>query len=223
MPDDSPQDILNLLAELRSAMDAVRQSNSEADAPPENDGPDERACHAALSAERKLAECHNALFDAVYAELRRVASRVRNPQSPLGATSLVHQAYTRLVRNDWAIDAPDDKEFFQRAGRVLQQTLIDHVRKTRALKAGGEHQRLPLDERIERLESALDGRNLIDLEEALRQLEEDDAIAASIVRLHFFGSLAFAEIAAALDLSERSVYRKWMETRARLHRELRSV
>jgi len=199
-----------LLADIRSAMDEVNQLD-------ERTAPEGRA-----AAVRRLDQCRSQLFDAVYAELRAVATRVRKANGPLGATSLVHQAYTRLVRNDWALDAPDDQEFFQRAGRVLQQTLIDHARKSQAAKAGGGQRRISLDDRIHQLESSLNGSSLMDLDEALMQLEKDDATAASIVRLHFFGSLTFVEIAAALDMSERSVYRKWNDTRGTLFYMLNS-
>ena len=225
MSDDPNHPVSVLLDELCSAEKDVRDIEALV-AAASNSGDDHENTdlrQRLLDAAQRLADRRNDLFEVIYTELRQVASRIRGPHSPLGATTLVHQAYTRILRNEWAIDAPSREEFFQRAGRVLQQTLIDQVRKLRSLKAGGALRRVPLDDRIEKMESQLDGHDLIDLEDALKRLESRDAMGADIVRLHFFAAMSFSEIAQALNWGERSVYRKWNETRVWLHSALRST
>ena len=48
-----------------------------------------------------------------------------------------------------------------------------------------------------------------------------NATLAELVDLHFFCGFSFAEIAALLDLSERTVMRDWNKARLYLHDLLR--
>src|SRR5690606_26395839 len=56
--------------------------------------------------------------------------------------------------------------------------------------------------------------------EALDALAEIAPQQRDIVELHYFGGLEFAEIAAVLEVSERTVYRQWQRARAFLHAQL---
>lgn len=61
---------------------------------------------------------------------------------------------------------------------------------------------------------------MVCLDNALERLAEQDAHRARIVELRFFGGLTVDEIAAALNMSARSVERQWRYARAWLYREL---
>jgi RNA polymerase sigma-70 factor (ECF subfamily) len=58
------------------------------------------------------------------------------------------------------------------------------------------------------------------LDDALVQLNNVDPRWARIIELRFFGGLTSDEVAAALELSRRTVNREWTLARAWLHRKL---
>jgi RNA polymerase sigma factor (sigma-70 family) len=60
------------------------------------------------------------------------------------------------------------------------------------------------------------------LNDALDRLEKLDEKQAKVVEMRFFGGLSNAEIAAALDVSERTVVREWKMAKLWLFRELSS-
>ena len=63
-------------------------------------------------------------------------------------------------------------------------------------------------------------RRLIFVHEALEQLEAEDAIKAQIVKLRFFGGMENEEIAALLDMNEKTVRRHWAVAKVWLFRAL---
>ena len=78
--------------------------------------------------------------------------------------------------------------------------------------------RLPLN--VADLATSENSEQILALDEALRRLEEQDAEAASIVRLRFYAGLSVDQTAKSLDLSPRTVDRRWKFARAWLFREL---
>jgi RNA polymerase sigma factor (sigma-70 family) len=58
------------------------------------------------------------------------------------------------------------------------------------------------------------------VDEALTKLEGLDPRKGRIVELKFFGGLTEEEIAAVLEISERTVRRDWNLARAWLHNEI---
>ena len=58
------------------------------------------------------------------------------------------------------------------------------------------------------------------LDEALRKLAVLDARVAEVVELRCFGGLEVSEVAALLNLDERTVYRDWAMARAWLRQQL---
>ena len=57
---------------------------------------------------------------------------------------------------------------------------------------------------------------LLQIDSALRKLEEADPDLAQLVEWHFFAGLSFVEIAAARGVTERTVRRHWDMARALL-------
>ena len=89
------------------------------------------------------------LFPLVYGELRALARRVRRSDEgrdpPLDTTSLVHEAYLRLVdqsRADWRSRG----HFNAVASKAMRHILIDHARRHAYAKRGGGAQQISLDE-----------------------------------------------------------------------------
>jgi RNA polymerase sigma factor (sigma-70 family) len=65
--------------------------------------------------------------------------------------------------------------------------------------------------------------DLIELDQALRELAALDPGKSRLVELRFFGGLTAAEAASVMGVSESTVTREWRLARAWLHRRLRSV
>ena len=72
--------------------------------------------------------------------------------------------------------------------------------------------------KAERVDESLDLQRISD---AVDELATVNATLAELVDLHFFCGFSFAEIAALLDLSERTVMRDWNKARLLLHDVLR--
>jgi RNA polymerase sigma factor (TIGR02999 family) len=155
----------------------------------------------------------------VYKELRRIAGyQMRDEQGKtMQATELVHEAYFRLVdvKNvDWQHRA----HFFAVAAAMMRHILLDRARKRIAGKRGGPAPKVNLDE-IPDL-GANRARELIALDDALKQLEAVDARKARVVELRFFAGLSIDEAAEVLGVSSDTVMRDWKTARAWLRSEL---
>ena len=62
--------------------------------------------------------------------------------------------------------------------------------------------------------------DVLSLDAALDKLAELDARLAKIVEWRYFGGMSETEIAAMLDVTERTVRREWRKARAFLYREM---
>ncbi len=158
------------------------------------------------------------LLPLVYEELRTLArARMARelPEHTLQATALVHEAYLRLVGNEaqtWANRA----QFFSAAAEAMRRILIDHARRRRAQRHGGDAPHLAL----EGIEIVAPGDDeLLAVHEALDQLMRHDAIKAELVKLKYFAGLTTEEAAGVLKLSVSTARRHWEYSRAWLFRE----
>ena len=161
-------------------------------------------------------ESEEAILPLVYDELRSIArarmSRERSNHT-LQATALVHEAYGRLLGDEqrgWK----DRRQFYAAAAQAMQRVLVDHARRTRAKKRGGELLRVTLGAPEAPVE--MEGDRLVALDDALSALAEEDTRAAEVTRLRFLVGLTVEETAHTLGISERSVAREWTFARARL-------
>lgn len=160
------------------------------------------------------------LMSAIYDDLKRLAaSQLLQERAghTLNPTALVHEAYIRLI-NQRNTNWNDRLHFFSIASRVIRRILIDHARERHALKRGGEHRPVSIDD-ID-LPAAERNVDLIALDEALLELAALSERQARIVELRFFGGLSIPEIAAALSMGTRSVDREWQIARAWLFNRL---
>jgi RNA polymerase sigma-70 factor, ECF subfamily len=171
-----------------------------------------------LSAGNRAVEAQ--LIPQVYAELRRLAAgymRAERGHHTLQPTALVNEAYVRLVQQS-QIPWQSRAHFFATASQLMRHILVDHARARQAGKRGGVQRQVTLTEAI--LQSRNRTIDVLILHEALEHLAQFDPRQARIAELHFFGGLNFEEIAAVLDLSERTVKRGWSMARAWLKGEL---
>ena len=160
------------------------------------------------------------LLPQVYNELRRLAhhriSALLAGQT-LQPTALVHEAYLRLLDKEderWR----DERHFFLAAARAMHDILVEHARQRLSQKRGGERRRLDL----ENLEIAEDApsRELLALDEALLELQHQDARAHQVVLLRFFAGCTIAQTAQTLGVSDSTVESDWRYARAWLHDRL---
>ena len=166
----------------------------------------------------------NQLFAEVYTELRVLAARYLRQERKshtLQPTALLHEAYLKLAgstRVDWQGPA----HFKAFAAQAMRQILVDHARRHRAAKRGGNRLRIALDDNLGG-ELKLDpDADLLALEDALTKLTKLDPRQAQMIELRFFGGLSVADVAKVMGIPKRSVEREWTMVRAWLWRELRT-
>jgi RNA polymerase sigma factor (sigma-70 family) len=70
------------------------------------------------------------------------------------------------------------------------------------------------------LAGTADPQEILDLDQAIRRLDELDCRLGQIVRLRFFSGLSVEETAEVLDISARTVRREWNFARAKLFQAL---
>jgi len=156
----------------------------------------------------------------VYEHLRTTAHRLLRDQAPghtLQTTALVHEAYLKLVGAgaDWE----SRRHFECVAARAMRHVLVDHARARRTEKRGGPgQQRVLLTEELAQVSG--EPLDALVLDEALTRLQELDPEVVLVFELRCFGGLDFEAIARVLELSVRSVERRWRFVRSWLKKEM---
>lgn len=156
----------------------------------------------------------------LYRELRAIAHRQlsRRPDGgTLDTTGLVHEAYLRILGRERG-EGYDRAQLLALSAVAMRHVLVDRARARRRVKRGGAQPAITLDE--DRI--AVDDRceELLQLDEALSRLAELEPRLARVVECRFFGGLTEDEIAAALDVTVRTVQRDWAKARMLLRRAL---
>lgn len=164
----------------------------------------------------------NALFQALYPDLRRVAHTRLAPHvrgTMLDTTALVHEAYLKLERA--ARLTPGDRaHFLVYAAHVMRSIIVDAARAGRSQRRGGEAAHVTLDCTV--ADSVADGDDqIMDVDAALARLAEVDDRLARVVEMPYFGGMTEGEIGEALGVTERTVRRDWEKARLLLADELR--
>jgi RNA polymerase sigma factor (TIGR02999 family) len=171
-----------------------------------------------LSSEAGDAGAREALFAILYAELHKLAQRQlrRNSALTLSPTTLLHETYLDMSRRSAVF--PDHARFLAYASRAMRGLIIDYLRDRSAQKRGGDFELTVLPtEMPQGVESDAELQRLSD---ALDSLARVDSRLAQVVDLKYFCGFTFAEIAAALGTSERTVKRDWQKVRILLQHEL---
>jgi RNA polymerase sigma factor (TIGR02999 family) len=160
------------------------------------------------------------LMPLLYEELRRLAGyhlKSERRGHTLQPTALVHEAYARLIGAEHP-GYRNRTHFLSVAARVMRQVLIDYARIRNAEKRGGGDVACPLEESMDRtLERPA---AIIALDDALRALEENDTLRASLIEMRYFGGLTAAESADLLDMPAEKVRTELRIAQAWLRREL---
>ncbi len=165
------------------------------------------------------------LLPLVYDELRQLAAEKLAQEKPgqtLQATALVHEAYLRLVDVQKAHHWDSRGHFFAACAEAMRRILIDQARRRRSQKRGGGMQRVDLDEAA--LRAAPEdhaAEDLLALDEALRQFEDEEPLKARLVKLRYFAGLSLQEAAETLGISLATAKRHWIYARSWLYGKVR--
>src|SRR5216110_2527989 len=131
----------------------------------------------------------------VYQELHRLAHHYMRQEKPghtLQTTALVNEAYLRLVDQKY-VHWKNRVHFFALSAQLMRRILVDHARKRKYAKRGGDAQQVSLDEAM--IVSRERGADLIALDDALEKLAAIDPRKSKVVELRFFGGLSVEETA----------------------------
>ena len=166
-------------------------------------------------------EASDELFDILYPDLKRIASNRLNRQSmniTAQTTEIVNELY---IKFNQAKNFPSKSRlyFFSIAATAIEQIIIDHARHKNRLRRGGDMQQVELNEKIEPLQEEADDQ-LLELGYSLHELKEVDPIAASILSLKLFVGLKVPEISEVMNVSTRTVSRKWSFAKSYLRHHL---
>ena len=160
------------------------------------------------------------LLPKVYAELRALAAALTRqlpPGQTLQPTALVHEAYLRLVRGQdpgWE----GRRHFFGAAARAMREILIEQARRKGSRKRGGRSRRVELPEGLAVIEPPAE--DVLALDDAVRQLQEEDPRLGEIVMLRYYTGLSIEETAEVIGASLSTVKRDWRFARAWLAQRL---
>jgi RNA polymerase sigma factor (TIGR02999 family) len=160
------------------------------------------------------------LMPIVYARLRQLADssiRRERPDHTLRATALVHEAYLKLV-DQQRVRWQDRAHFFGVAAQMMRRILVDHARRHRAAKRGGDATRVAIDEAGARASEG--GVDVIALHELLERLERVEPRQSRVVELRFFAGLTVEETAEVLGVSPATIKSDWRIAKAWLYAEL---
>jgi RNA polymerase sigma factor (TIGR02999 family) len=118
------------------------------------------------------------------------------------------------------LQGTERRAFFAYASQVMRSVIIDAVRESQSERRGGGVSLLTLDTALaEGLPAAED--DLLRVHEALQALAQAEPRLAQVVEMRYFGGFSEREIAAALDMAERTVRRDWDKARLLLSALLR--
>jgi RNA polymerase sigma factor (TIGR02999 family) len=160
------------------------------------------------------------LLPLVYDELRKLANaRMANEAAgqTLQPTALVHEAWLRLVGNQnqkWDGRA----HFFGAAAEAMRRILIDRARRKRAIRHGGDQQRVDIQD-VD-LATPDNDDQLLAVSEALDKLAAEHQVEAELVKLRYFVGMTNDEAAEVLGISPRTAKYYWTHARAWLYRKI---
>ena len=158
------------------------------------------------------------LVPIVYRELRRVAAKYLNRETPghtLQPTALINETFIRLNQGA-GIEYKSNTHFVAIAARAMREILVDHARRRRALKRGAAKGTFD-----DCLNAGVPHENqVIALNDALNLLADVSERKARLVEMRFFGGMTAEEIAVYYDAPPYTIRREIRAAIAWLRREM---
>jgi RNA polymerase sigma factor (TIGR02999 family) len=155
----------------------------------------------------------------VYLRIKRIVSRfVRHRLNPtLSPTAMAHEVWIRLKKSS-SLKVRDASHFDALVGQTASFVANDSARRRLSQKRHGNRVTdVDLDTHAAR-QASLD--TILQMHEALSELEADDAMTAGILRDFYFEGLTVAEISTKREMSRRAVERALTFGRAWIHDRL---
>ena len=163
----------------------------------------------------------DAQFHAVYNQLKQLARsklRFERKGHTLNTTGLVHEAYIKLSsQRKKAYE--NENHFMALASQAMRRILVDHARKLKRDKRGGQQFHITHNDESIFLETTPE--EMLALNEALSRLENLNPRQAKVVECWFFGGFNHEEISHILETSIATVRRDWRLARVWLSKELK--
>ena len=170
-------------------------------------------------------KAENALCERVFQELYRIAKRMMpNDDTSLQPTMLVHDLWVKLFSNGGLKKTENRRYFFTVAADQMRKTLIDHYRRKKRQRVGGDRKREPFEIVIEEALEGFESKNGADfaaLNYAIEKLKTENERLYQVVIQRYFAGLTIKETAHVLGVSGSSVDRDWRLARAKLFSELK--
>ncbi|MFN7939415.1 MAG: sigma-70 family RNA polymerase sigma factor [Bryobacteraceae bacterium] len=154
-------------------------------------------------------------------ELRRIAAhhmRSERPNHTLQPTAIVNEAFLQMMRG-MDIDWRDRAHFLSVASNVLRRILVEYARQAKATKRGGGSPHQAIEDN-QPASPASDFDRILDVHNALEELETTDPRSAKIIELRYFGGLTEQETAESMNVSLTTLRRDWQFARAWLAQRL---
>lgn len=165
-------------------------------------------------------EARDELLGLVYEPLRAIASRHLHREREghtLQPTALVNELYLKLV-GQRSVAWNDRAHFFAVAAQVMRRILVDHARRKKSDKRGGDMIPVTIGAALDL--AATESFDVVALDVALENLEKIFPQQARVVELRFYAGLTIDETAHVLAVSPATISREWTMARAWLRREL---
>ncbi|HEX7709002.1 MAG TPA: ECF-type sigma factor [Thermoanaerobaculia bacterium] len=159
------------------------------------------------------------VYEQLHEQARRHLAREYTPGT-LTTTALVHETYMRLAQSDgtrWN----DRGHFLAIASIVMRRLLVERARHHSRLKRGARASHVALDDAGD-LFAVERAPEILDVDEALVQLEVEHPRVARVVECRYFAGLSVEEAGEALNVAPATIKRDWTLARAWLRRYLAS-
>lgn len=154
------------------------------------------------------------MFPLLYEELRRLArSRLAagGRSTLLDTHSLLHESFMRLQHAGHS-DLADREHFLAYAATTMRSIVVDHVRRRKAERHGGDVSHVTLDTAVANELGSSDDE-ILDIHDALETLGKVEPRLVQVVEMRYFAGLSEIEVAAALGITDRTVRRDWERAR----------
>ena len=162
----------------------------------------------------------DSLFESVYPELRRIAHvRLRRgfPDPDLGTTALVNECYLKL-RDAQRLDSNDREHFFAYSATAMRSIVVDIARAKATQRRGANAEHVTLDDKVPDRPAE---EEILRVHEALEEIGQLEPRLVRLIEMRYFVGMTDAEIAGALEITERTVRRDWQKARMLLATALR--
>lgn len=150
----------------------------------------------------------------IYSHLKNIA-RNRMAGEGRGGTitvsDLVNEAFIKLD-GVHSLTWKSRRHYYGAAAEAMRRILIDRARYKKRSKREAQLNVVELDEEIHI--TGVNTAELVQLDDALNDLEAMESELASVIKLNYFGGLPVKDIAELLDMSPRTVARKLQTARA---------